>query len=319
MNQRPRHQPVLLRECLELLDPAPATTVVDGTVGEGGHAEAILARTAPDGRLIGLDRDEDALRSARAHLSAFGSRVTLLHASFGDLADCLAELGEGPVDGILLDLGMSSLQLDAEDRGFRFRETDGGDAPLDMRMDRSAGPTARDLLADSSEETLAGWFRELGELPGAHRLARSIVRARREAPIRTATDLLEVVRAAGVGRGRRHHPATLVFQALRMATNDEAQALARVLADLPSLLAPGGRVAVISYHSLEDRAVKNAFRDLERGCVCPPSFPVCRCGRVPTLRRITKRPVRPDDDEVRANPRARSARLRAAERIAEAA
>lgn len=313
------HQPVLLEECLALLGPGgePGATVVDGTVGTGGHAEAMLARSAPDGRLIGLDRDEAALAIARARLAPFGSRVRLVHASFRDLLRVLAECGVRRVDALLLDLGMSSLQLDAAERGFRFAEA-GGDVPLDMRMDPSAGPSAADLLRDADEATLARWFAEYGELPGARRLARALVSERRAQPVRSAADLLRVVRAAGIGRGRRHHPGTLVFQALRIAVNDELGALREALEQAPAALRPGGRLLVIAYHSLEDRLVKQHIAALERGCICPPDLPACVCGRRPEMRRVTRRPVRPGPAELRANPRARSARLRVAERLPEA-
>jgi 16S rRNA (cytosine1402-N4)-methyltransferase len=317
VNPRSRHEPVLLRETLELIEVGPGAVVVDGTVGEGGHAEAILTRMAPDGRLIGLDRDEEALRSAEQHLERFGDRVTLRQASFRDLKIILDELGCGRVDAVLLDLGMSSLQLDSRERGFRFTETDS--SPLDMRMDPSEGASAADLIAEADEETLAGWFAELGELPGSYRLAHAIVEARRKQPVRTAADLIAVVREARVGGGRRHHPATLVFQALRLAVNDELGALDSVLDDLPDLLRPGGRALVIAYHSLEDRRVKRAFRRLEHGCICPPALPICQCGIEPTMRRITRRPVRPGAAEIAHNPRARSARLRVAERLGAAA
>jgi 16S rRNA (cytosine1402-N4)-methyltransferase len=318
VNPRSRHEPVLLSECLELSEVGPGSLVVDGTVGEGGHAEAILDRTAPNGRLIGLDRDEDALDSAQQHLERFGDRVTLLHASFRDLKSILGEGGER-ADAILLDLGMSSLQLDTGGRGFRFSDADGEDAPLDMRMDRSTGESAAELLAKADEETLAAWFSQLGELPGSHRLARALVETRDERPVRTAAELVALVREVRVGGGRRHHPATLVFQALRLAVNDELGALDRALDDLPELLHPGGRVLVIAYHSLEDRRVKEAFRRLERGCICPPALPICQCGLQPTFRRITRKPVRPQSEEIARNPRARSARLRVAERQADAA
>jgi 16S rRNA (cytosine1402-N4)-methyltransferase len=315
------HQPVLLEECLALLGPGgePGATVVDGTVGTGGHAEALLSRSAPDGRLIGLDRDAEALAVARERLAPFGARAMLVHASFRDLLRVLAERGVARVDAVLLDLGMSSLQLDASGRGFRFAEASAQEAPLDMRMDPSAGPSAADLLRDADEATLARWFAEYGELPGARRLARAVVSERRTRPLRSAADLLRVVRAAGIGRGRRHHPATLVFQALRIAVNDELGALDAVLDQAPAALRPGGRLLVIAYHSLEDRAVKRRIAALERGCICPPELPVCVCGRRPQLRRVTRRAVRPGETEVRANPRARSARLRVAERLPEVA
>lgn len=315
------HLPVLRDECLAQLGPGaePGATVADCTVGTGGHAEAILAQTEPDGRLIGLDRDEEALRVARRRLASFGERVTLVHASFRELARVLAACGAPRVHAVLVDLGMSSLQLDAGERGFRFAAEGAEQAPLDMRMDRSSGPTAAELLQSADEDTLARWFAEYGELPGARRLARSLVAERRRSELASAADLLRVVRGARIGRGRRHHPATLVFQALRIAVNDELGALEALLDQVPDVLLPGGRLLVISYHSLEDRAVKQRIAALERGCICPPQLPVCRCGRKPALRRVTRKAIRPGADEVRANPRARSARLRVAERLAESA
>lgn len=319
MNRRSRHQPVLVEETLSLLGAGPGTLVVDGTVGFGGHAEAILERTGPDGRLVGLDRDDVALRHARHRLAPFGERVELVRASFRDLGTVLAARGVAAVDGVLLDLGVSSPQLDEPARGFRFSTDSAARTPLDMRMDASQGRTAADLLATASEATLTDTFRRYGELPGAARLARAIVEARSDAPLRTAADLLAVIDRSGVGRGRRHHPATLVFQALRIAVNDELAALAEGLEAAVSALRPRGRLVVIAYHSLEDRLVKQRFRDWERGCVCPPRQPVCTCGQRSRLRRLTRRPVRPSPQEVARNPRARSARLRAAERLGEAA
>jgi 16S rRNA (cytosine1402-N4)-methyltransferase len=312
------HRPVLVAQCLELLDAAPGHLVVDATLGDGGHAEAILERSAPDGRLIGLDRDPDALAIAGARLGRFGARVTLEHASFRELGAVLARLAVRSVDGVLFDLGVSSRQLDTPARGFRFAEASAAETPLDMRMD-AAGPTAAELLARASEAELEGWLREYGELPGARRLARTLVQRRRAHPLRTTADLLAAIAEARVGGGRRHHPATLVFQALRIAVNDELGALAEGLGAAIAALAPGGRLCVIAYHSLEDRLVKRTFEQEQRGCVCPPKLPVCQCGRRPRLERLTRRAVRADDAEVYENPRARSARLRAAVRIAEAA
>jgi len=313
------HVPVLLAESLDEMGLFPNATVVDGTVGGGGHAAAILERTAPDGRLVGLDRDAEALAAAGAHLARFGSRVRLVQASFRDLARVLAELGLSGVDGVLLDLGVSSHQLDSALRGFRFGAAEADATPLDMRMDPSAPVTAAQLLADAGPEQLERWLREYGELPGARRLAHALVAARKRAPLRTARDLLAVIDAAHVGRGRRHHPATLVFQALRIATNDEIRALEEGLGAAIAALLPGRRIAVIAYHSLEDRVVKQRFRDEARGCICPPRIPVCVCGRRPRLRLTTRRALRPGPEELRANPRSRSARLRVAERLPEAA
>jgi 16S rRNA (cytosine1402-N4)-methyltransferase len=310
---------VLLEQSLSLLELRSNALIVDGTVGGGGHAAAILQGTAPDGQLIGLDRDPHALAAAKQRLTPFGERVRLVRASFRRLREVLDEAGAASVDGVLLDLGVSSPQLDDPERGFRFAGDSADDTPLDMRMDPDASITAAALLRSASAAELEGWFRAYADLPGARRLARAIVAARQRAPLRTARDLRDVIAAAGVGRGRRHNPATLAFQALRIAVNDEIGALAEGLDAAIDALRPGGRLVVIAYHSAEDRVVKNCFRDAQRGCTCPPHTPVCICGGRVRLRILTKRPLSPDADEVRANPRARSARLRAAERVAEAA
>ena len=276
------HRPVLLRESLEHLALQPGQRVVDGTLGGAGHAEAILERIAPDGLLIGLDVDPEALAIAAERLAPFGARAHLERASFRSLGEVLRTLAFESVDAVLLDLGVSSRQLDAAERGFRFASDSAEDTPLDMRMDDRLPRTAADWLAEASAAELARIFREYGELPGSDRLAREICTARRRAPLRTASDLLEVIGRAGVGRGRRHHPATLVFQALRIAVNDELAALDEGLAAATDGLAPGGRLVVIAYHSLEDRRVKQYLRSEARGCVCPPRQPVCTCGRIVT-------------------------------------
>ncbi|NNL87119.1 MAG: 16S rRNA (cytosine(1402)-N(4))-methyltransferase RsmH [Myxococcales bacterium] len=301
-----------------MLSLRPGSLVVDGTLGDGGHAEAILERTAPDGRLLGLDWDGDALRVAGERLAVFGERAILVRASFAEIEDVLEERGVAKIDALLLDLGVSSRQLDQADRGFRFRDAQAGIA-LDMRMDRRRSESAADLVAEANVEELTAWFSRFGELPGSKRLARALVEARKNGPIVTAADLVRLIEASGIGRGRRHHPATLVFQALRLATNDELGALESVLEAAPRCLRADGRLAVISYHSLEDRIVKNALRDGERGCVCPPKLPVCVCGRLPVYRRLVKRPISPSDEEIARNPRARSAKLRGAVRLPEAA
>ena len=314
-----QHTPVMLAESVEHLALRPGAIVVDGTLGGGGHAAAILERTAPDGILIGLDLDEEARAAAAAALEPYGERVRIVHASFRTLDEVCRQLGFGRVDAVLLDLGVSSHQLDTQDRGFRFAEAENAEAPLDMRMDPSSGSSAADLLQSASVEEMARWFREYGELPGAHRLARNIAEGRRHLPLRTTADLVRVVRESRVGGGRRHNPATLVFQALRIAVNDELLALREGLDAAVSLLRPGGRLVVIAYHSLEDRIVKQHIRAGAKGCTCPPRIPVCVCGGRVTLRPINRRPLKASDEEIRANPRARSARLRAAERVEEAA
>jgi len=313
------HQPVLLEESLSWLAPGGDALLVDGTLGGGGHAAAILEHTAPRGRLIALDVDAQALEAAERRLRPYGERVQCIHASFRRLGDVLLDLGECAVDGVLLDLGVSSHQLDLPERGFRFAESSADRTPLDMRMDATAPTTAADLLQTASLDELASWFRAYGDLRGARRLARTIVAARQQRALATARDLLDVIREAGVGGGRRHNPATRVFQALRIAVNDELRALEAGLEGAIEALRPGGRLVVIAYHSAEDRIVKHRFREAARGCSCAPGVPVCVCGGVVRLRVLTRRPVTPGPEEIDRNPRARSARLRAAERVAEAA
>lgn len=314
-----RHDPVLLEEVLVHLQPQPGAIILDGTLGAGGHAAALLARTGPEGLLIGLDQDPAALLAARDQLAEFGDRARLVRASFRELDQIVEGEGLDGLDGVLLDLGVSSHQIDTPERGFRFAEAAAEDTPLDMRMDPSRGPDAAELLRRATTEELEGWFRDYGELRGARKLARTIVARREQEPLETAADLLAVIRDARVGGGRKHNPATLVFQALRIAVNDELGALRDGLDAAVRALRPGGLLVVLAYHSLEDRIVKQHFRSEAKGCVCPPQVPVCHCGRLPTLEVETRKPVRPSPEEVARNPRARSARLRAARRIAEEA
>jgi 16S rRNA (cytosine1402-N4)-methyltransferase len=308
----------MLSESVEHLDLRPGAVVVDGTLGGGGHAAAILDRTSPDGILIGLDLDADAISAASAQLARFGDRLLTCQSSFRNMDEAVQSLGHTAVDAVLLDLGVSSHQIDSRERGFRFGDSP-GDVPLDMRMDQGQHESALGLLMNSSSAQLERWFRDYGELRGSRRLARAIEDARKTAPLETAADLLQIIRNARVGGGRKHNPATLVFQALRIAVNDELEALRDGLAAAIAIVKPGGRIAVIAYHSLEDRIVKQTFRSGAKGCECPPKTPVCICGLQPTLELVTKRPIRPTEAEVADNPRARSALLRVATRIAEAA
>ena len=305
------HVPVLLREVLEALRPERGGLFVDATLGLGGHAEALLD-AAPSVRLVGIDRDPEALAFARARLERFGDRFVAVEGRHEELALHLDGLGFPEVDGVLADLGVSSMQLDRAERGFSFMK----DGPLDMRMGRT-GPTAADLVADLPGEELARVFRDYGEEPRAKAVARAVVSARENAPIRTTGELRALVaKAVGGRREEGRDPATRVFQALRIATNRELVELERFLDDAIARLSLGARVAVLSYHSLEDRIVKDVFRDRAAGCTCPPSFPVCVCSRRRVLALVTKKPIRPSDEEVLENRRSRSARLRVAERIA---
>ncbi|MHB1048356.1 MAG: 16S rRNA (cytosine(1402)-N(4))-methyltransferase RsmH [Thermoanaerobaculia bacterium] len=307
----PAHVPVLLREVLEALRPERGGVLVDATLGLGGHAEALLD-ASPSVRLVGIDRDPEALALARVRLARFGDRFVAVEGRHEELALHLDRLDLPEVDGVLADLGVSSMQLDRAERGFSFMK----DGPLDMRMGRT-GPTAADLVAELPGEELARVFRDYGEEPRAKAVARAVVSARESAPIRTTGELRALVaKAVGGRREEGRDPATRVFQALRIATNRELVELERFLDDAIARLSLGARVAVLSYHSLEDRIVKDVFRDRAAGCTCPPSFPVCVCSRRRVLALVTKKPIRPSDEEVLENRRSRSARLRVAERIA---
>jgi 16S rRNA (cytosine1402-N4)-methyltransferase len=315
MMDQPAHRPVLYQEILHALQPVPGGHYVDGTLGAGGHAWGVLDASRPDGRLLGLDVDPQALSLARERLSEFGERAVLRQASYLSMAEHLAALGWPPVDGVVLDLGLSSMQLDTPERGFSFQ----ADAPLDMRFDPTNPTTAADLLNDLPEEELARILYEYGEEPRSRALARRIVRER---PVRSTQQLaaivLSVLGGGRKGRGERGHtvhPATRTFQALRIAVNGELQAVEQALPLAHSVLKPGGRLAIIAFHSLEDRLVKQYFRRESSDCLCPPRQPVCTCGHKATLREITRKPLSPQEAEVQENPRARSARLRVAEII----
>jgi 16S rRNA (cytosine1402-N4)-methyltransferase len=310
------HLPVLLGEVIEMLAPAPGSLHIDATLGGGGHAERILEAANPDGRLLGLDADALAIERVEAKLrSRYGDRLVLRQANFRELATVAPEAGFAAVDGCLFDLGLSSYQLADRDRGFGFRA--GG--PLDMRFDTTRGVSAAELLASLDAAELTALFRRYGEEPKAPRIARAIVEARTVAPVATAEELAALVERVippNPRQPRRTHPATRVFQALRIAVNEELEALQAGLTAALDLLRPGGRLVVLSYHSLEDRIVKRFFQAERRGCVCPPELPVCVCGRNPRLRLVTNPSLTPTPAEIDANPRARSARLRAAERLA---
>jgi 16S rRNA (cytosine1402-N4)-methyltransferase len=310
------HVPVMADEVVEMLAPVAGSRHVDATLGGGGHAERILSASDPDGRLLGLDADGAAIARVRARLAPrFGDRVQLRQANFRELGSVAPEEGFADIDGCLFDLGLSSFQLADEERGFGFRT--GG--ALDMRFDTDRGVPAAELIATLDATELTALFRRYGEEPFAGRIARAIVETRRTTPISSADELAAIVARVAPSRApgrRRIHPATRVFQALRIAVNEELDALEAGLAAAVDLLRPGGRLVVLSYHSLEDRIVKRFLQAERRGCTCPPEVPVCVCGRKPRLRLLSPKGLVPTDAEVIANPRARSARLRAAERMA---
>ncbi|MDI6616127.1 MAG: 16S rRNA (cytosine(1402)-N(4))-methyltransferase RsmH [Syntrophaceae bacterium] len=313
MRQSSYHEPVMLGEAVDSLNCRPGGVYFDGTVGGGGHAYEILARTAPDGILIGVDRDDDALAECARRLEAFGNRAILVKENFARIDAILSELGIEKVSGILLDLGVSSHQLDFPVRGFGFSR----DAPLDMRMDRDDTVTAFDIVNGFPEEKLKKIIREYGEemMPG--RIVRAISERRKLSPIRTTGELAAIIAGALPDHLKRKkiHPATKTFQALRIAVNNELENLHVAIDRGIDMLEEGGRFSVIAFHSLEDRMVKELFRSWEKGCVCPPDFPVCRCGRTAKLKVLTRRPRMSGEAEMISNPRARSARLRTAVRI----
>jgi len=307
------HVPVLLGESVGLLDIKPGGTYADLTLGLGGHAAEILGRLGPGGRLLGFDKDAQALKTAEKNLAGFGERFMAFKSDFSSAPDLIKKAGIETLDGFMMDLGVSTLQLRTPERGFGFS----ADAPLDMRMDISAGRTAAQLLMELSEGELSRLIFEYGEERWAKVIARRIFERRAERPIKTTHELAELVKQAIPRKlwPPKTHPATRTFQALRIAVNGEMDALTGTLPRMLGMLSPGGRAVVISYHSLEDRSVKNAFRELAKGCTCPPDFPKCTCGKKPGLKILTHRPVTPSEAEITNNPSARSAKLRAAERL----
>ncbi|MCL4079113.1 16S rRNA (cytosine(1402)-N(4))-methyltransferase RsmH [Coriobacteriia bacterium Es71-Z0120] len=312
-----RHTPVLLAEVTQHLTLHDGSIVVDCTLGGAGHAKRAAQLIAPTGILVGIDKDDAALTAARDVLPLGQQTIILLKGDYGDLDDLLVEARIPYVDAFIFDLGVSSFQLDEAGRGFSYHR----DAPLDMRMDAaSSQPTAADIVNTYSEEELARVIREYGEERWASRIAAFIVAARARHPIATTGDLVDVVKAAIPAAARREggHPAKRTFQALRIEVNQELRSVERGIESAIGWLVPGGRIAVISYHSLEDRIVKRIFADAMQGCVCPPGLPECACGRVPVIRVVTRRPIVPSAEEIAANPRARSAKLRVAEKVSEA-
>ncbi|SMC41564.1 16S rRNA (cytosine(1402)-N(4))-methyltransferase RsmH [Papillibacter cinnamivorans] len=306
-----RHRPVLLRECIEGLAVKPDGIYVDGTFGRGGHSLEIVRRLAT-GRLICIDRDETALEAGRTLLEEFGDTVTFVHANFREIAAVLAELGIPGTDGMLFDLGVSSPQLDDSRRGFSYMT----DAPLDMRMDQSSSLTAYEVVNRWSGEELKRILYQYGEERYAGSITAAILRRREASPIQSTLELAGIIRSAMPAAALREaqHPAKRSFQAIRIAVNDELAAISQMITAAADCLNPGGRLAVISFHSLEDRIVKNAMQSMAKGCTCPPDFPVCVCGRKPTIDILTKKPVVPTEEELTENPRSRSAKLRIAKK-----
>ena len=307
------HKPVLLRECMEALHIRPDGTYLDGTLGGAGHAEQIVRRLTT-GRLIGVDQDETALCAAGERLAPYIGRVTLVRDNFRNLKRILQDLQIPQLDGILLDLGVSSPQLDDGGRGFSYLE----DAPLDMRMDRRAGLTAYEVVNTWPREELRRILYQYGEERYAPQIAAAIDRRRWQRPVATTLELAELIRSAMPPQALREkqHPAKRSFQAIRIAVNDELAAVEQVMGDAVPCLAPGGRLAVITFHSLEDRIVKNAMQEAAKGCTCPPEFPVCVCGKKPQVKWMTRKPVTAGAAELQDNPRARSAKLRVCEKLA---
>lgn len=309
-----RHVPVMLEETLNMLNPSPNGIYVDCTLGGGGHAFALLERTTPRGMLIGFDRDKEAIAAALKRLNPFKERALLVCDNFINIKTVLESRNIKGVDGIIFDLGVSSYQLDEVERGFTYKF----DGPLDMRMSRDAPITAADIVNNYSEDELTKIIKEYGEERWAQRIAEFIVAKReRMGPIERTGELVEIIKAAIPAKARKTgpHPAKRTFQALRIAVNDELRNFEKTLNDAIELLSPGGRICTITFHSLEDRIAKQTFKGYEKGCHCPPKFPVCICGKKKILKVLTTKPIVPSSQEVEINPRARSARLRVAEKI----
>lgn len=305
------HVSVLLKECISGLNIRPDGTYVDGTLGGGGHSFHILQRLE-EGRLIGIDQDTDALHAATNRLKIYGDKFIPVHSNFSELKNVLAELEIKKIDGLLLDLGVSSFQLDEAERGFSYMN----DGKLDMRMNQSDAFTAYEVVNQYSERKLTEIISEYGEENWANRIAKFIVEARSVKPIETTFELVEIIKNAIPAAARKDgpHPAKRTFQAIRIEVNNELRIIEQTIEDAVKVMNKGGRIAIITFHSLEDRIVKNAYKKLAQGCTCPPEFPVCVCGGKPKVKIITRKPILPSDDEVEGNPRARSAKLRVAEK-----
>lgn len=307
------HTSVLLYETVDSLNIRPDGIYVDGTLGGGGHASLVLSRLGEQGRLIGLDQDADAIAAAGERLKEYGDRVTVIRTNYENIKDALASQGISGADGIYLDLGVSSYQLDTADRGFTYREDE---APLDMRMDQRNTQTAKDIVNGYSEMELYRIIRDYGEDRFAKNIAKHIVKARQEKEIETAGELTEIIKASIPAKVRATggHPSKRTFQAIRIELNRELQVLEQSIDTMIDLLNPGGRLSIITFHSLEDRIVKNKFRENENPCICPPEFPVCMCGRKSKGRVVTRKPVLPSEEELAANKRSKSAKLRVFEK-----
>ena len=312
MSNEPKHISVLLEECIENLNIKPDGIYVDGTLGLGGHSEQILKRLTT-GRLIGIDRDESAIRRTGERLRAYSDKMTLVHGNFCDVAQILDELGIDAVDGMLFDLGVSSPQLDESERGFSYMN----DAPLDMRMDKGESLTAYAVVNTWDEQRLLRILWDYGEERYARRIVGAIMERRAQRPVETTLELVDIIKGAmpAAALREKQHPAKRTFQAIRIAVNDELGAIARMMETAPDKLNIGGRLCVISFHSLEDRIVKSGIAARENGCTCPREAPVCTCGFVKTLRSVTRKPILPSEEELEVNPRSRSAKLRVAERV----
>ena len=308
-----RHIPIMKNEVLELLAPERGGIFADGTLGGGGHAEAVLERLPENGKLYGIDRDGDAIAAASKKLERFGCRFKSVRGNFFDMRSLLSAEGVCGLDGVLLDLGVSSYQLDTPERGFSYNEN----APLDMRMDRSASMSAYDVVNTYSADRLAEIIRDYGEERYAARIARRIAAEREKAPIETTLQLAGLIKEAmpAAARNEKQHPAKRTFQAIRIEVNGELEELDAAISDIESFLNPGGVLAVITFHSLEDRIVKQAFKRFEEPCICDRRAPICTCGLKPTAKIITKKPLTASDEELEANPRSRSAKLRAIRRL----